>query len=267
MQLTLLIPAHNEADRIRPMLEDYARATTERDAELLVIVNGSHDATEQIVRTDFLPRFPHIRLIVIPDPVGKGGALMRGMLESRGTRIGYTDADGAVPAQAFLALADQMQGDEMIIGSRWLPDSHVPRKQPLPRLISSRFFNGLVRLLFRFPYTDTQCGAKILSRTVAETVRPRLGATQWAFDVDLIFQVRRAGFPVRERPTTWQDVDGTKVRYFRTSLEMFLAVCRLRMLHSPLRSLVALWDRTLGVRLFEKRCARMRAIYPADAAS
>ena len=261
MELSILIPAYNEAGRITPTLEDYANATAGQSAEVIVIVNGSSDETADLVRSKFTPRFPHLRLVEIPDPVGKGGALMRGMAESKGKRVGFTDADGSVPAEAFLHLADSLPDDGIVIGSRWLPDSHVPRKQPLPRLVSSRFFNALVRLYFGFKVTDTQCGAKILSRPVLEEILPRLGATQWAFDVDLLFQIRRAGFPIYERPTVWRDVEGSKVHYFRTSMEMFLAVTRLRMLHSPLKFLVRCWDQTLGVRLFERRAARLRSIY------
>ncbi|MCC5846492.1 MAG: glycosyltransferase [Verrucomicrobia bacterium] len=261
MELSILIPAYNEAQRIAPTLEDYATATSGRSTEVIVIVNGSSDETADLVRKEFLPRFAHLRLVEISDPVGKGGALMRGMAESQGQKIGFTDADGSVPAEAFLHLADSLREEGIVIGSRWLPDSHVSRKQPLPRLVSSRFFNALVRLYFGFKVTDTQCGAKILTRNVMESILPRLGATQWAFDVDLLFQIRRAGFPIEERPTVWRDVDGSKVHYFRTSMEMFLAVTRLRMLHSPLKFLVRCWDQTLGVRLFERRAERMRSIY------
>lgn len=261
MQLSILIPAYNEASRIRAMLEDYCAATVDRDAELIVVVNGSYDSTERIVREEFMPRFPRLRVIVITDPVGKGGALMRGLAESRGDKVGFTDADGSTPAAFFLSLADRLDGSGLLIASRWLPGAKISRKQPWHRLVSSRVFNRMVRLAFGLEVTDTQCGAKIMSRDVLETILPRVGVTQWAFDVDLLFHVRRAGFPIREVPAEWNDVAGSKVRFFRAPLEMTAALTRLRLIHSPFRGVVRVWDKTLGARLYARRLERMRSIY------
>jgi dolichyl-phosphate beta-glucosyltransferase len=107
-------------------------------------------------------------------------------------------------------------------------------------------FNGLVRLLFDLPITDTQCGAKVLSREAVQAVLPHLGITRWAFDVDLLFQARRAGYAIREIPTVWNDVAGSQLNIPRASFEMTLALIRLRLTYSRLRWLVPLAHRGLG---------------------
>jgi glycosyltransferase involved in cell wall biosynthesis len=262
MSFTLVLPAFNEAARIGATLRDYAPAVQARGGTLLVVVNGSVDDTERVVREGFMPDFPCIRLVVIPEQVGKGGALMRGFREAEGDWIGYTDADGSTSADSFFRLAEHLTGNTgIVIGSRWLRDSDVPVAQPLSRRVVSRLFNLLVRALFGMNLRDTQCGAKLLRPEALREVLPRIGSTQWAFDVELIFQVRRAGYGVRERPVTWRDREGSKVRVWRSAWEMSLALTRLRMLHSPLRGIVHVWDRTLGRRLFDRRMRRMRTIY------
>lgn len=262
MQCSVVIPAYNEAARIGATLKQYAPAVQSRGGELLVVVNGSVDDTERIVRESFMPRFPCIRLLVIPEQVGKGGALMRGFREASGAWVGYTDADGSTTADSFFALASRLDDDTgIVIGSRWLPDSDVPRKQPLARRAVSRLFNVLVRALFGMNLRDTQCGAKILRPDALRQALPRVGATQWAFDVELIFQIRRLGYGLRECPVTWRDRDGSKVKVWKSAGEMTLALTRLRLLYSPLRPLVHVWDRTLGRRLFDRRLRRMRAIH------
>lgn len=259
MDLSILIPAYNEADRIRATLSAYADALRGRDAELIVVVNGSDDATERIVRDGFQPENPFIRMEVIPEKVGKGGALMRGLREARGQKIAFTDADGSTPPPALLDMADSMDFSGVLIGSRWLPDSKIGRPQPLSRRVASRLFNGLVRLLFDLRVTDTQCGAKVTTREAVEAVLPEVGTTQWAFDVEWLFRIRRAGFELREVPVEWNDVSGSKVKLVRHSVEMTFALLRLRMLHSPLKPLVKVWDRTLGRKLFQRRMAHLRA--------
>lgn len=265
MQLSILIPAYNEENRIRATLETYGAALQGRDAEMLVIVNGSNDRTEHLIREEFLPRFDQLRLVVIPEKVGKGGALMRGMVESRGEKLAFTDADGSTPPGALLALAEKCQPHTMVLGSRWMRESVIGRKQPLSRRVMSRIFNGFVRLFFGLHVTDTQCGAKVMSRDAVMEVLPRIGTTQWAFDVELLFQLKRAGVPLHEYPVEWDDVSGSKIKIFRSSLEMTLALVRLRMIYSPLKPLVDLWDRSFGRKLFDRRMARIRSIY-ADSA-
>jgi glycosyltransferase involved in cell wall biosynthesis len=260
LQRSILIPAYNERHRIGPMLEAYAAHFHPPDTELILIVNGSSDGTETLIARDFLPRFPALRLITIPEPVGKGGALIRGMIEARGDIIAFVDADGATPPDQLDRLLHALRGDEMLIASRWLPDSVLPAPQPLSRRLASRLFNAAVRLLFGLRLTDTQCGAKVMTRPVMLAVRPRIGATQWAFDVDLLYHIRRAGFPIRELPTRWSHIPGSKLHPITAPLGMMLALARLRLLHSPLAPAVHLWDRTLGVRLFQRRLQRMKTI-------
>jgi len=103
-----------------------------------------------------------------------------------------------------------------------------------------------VRVLFGLRLWDTQCGAKLMRGDAVREVLPRLGLTRWAFDVDLLFQLRRAGYRVIERPTVWHDVGGSKLRIAVTSFEMFLAICRLRLLYSPFRWIVSVYDYLLG---------------------
>lgn len=248
MKLSIVVPAFNEEARLRPMLDVYADYFAPRcgaDFELVVVVNGSTDRTEQIA-ADEAARFPQVRVLVEPRAVGKGGALLLGFGAARGELVGFVDADTSTPPEAFQDLVDHIGDAGAIIASRWLPGSQVSPRQPLKRRIASRIFNRLVRLLFGLRITDTQCGAKLMKGDALREVMPRLGITRWAFDVDLLFQLKRAGYAIVEWPTVWHDAGGSRLKVGRASLEMFIAICRLRLLFSPLRWVVALYDRTLG---------------------
>jgi glycosyltransferase involved in cell wall biosynthesis len=248
MKLSIVIPAYNEAQRLGAMLDQYLAYFGPRygdGVEFLVVANGCTDRTPDLAR-EYAARDPRVRAILEPRRIGKGGAIMLGFREARGERIGFVDADGATPPEAFEDLAAHLGDAGAIIASRWLPGAVVKPRQRLKRLIASRVFNALVRAFFKLRITDTQCGAKVLTREAVQAVLPRLGLTRWAFDVDLLFQLRRARFAITERPTTWQDMAGSKLKVGRASCEMFLAICRLRLLHSPFRWIVAVYDRTLG---------------------
>ena len=54
-----------------------------------------------------------------------------------------------------------------------------------------------------------------------------------AFDINLLYSLKRAGFRILEVPTEWTDKIGSKVTLFRTSLTMFLSVVRICLIYSP----------------------------------
>jgi len=249
MKLSIVVPAYNEEHRIRPMLDAYLDFFTPRygcDFEVLVVVNGSTDGTADVVR-EYAARFPQLRCIVEPEKIGKGGAVKLGFESARGEIAGFADADGSTPPESFQALVDEIgPAADAVIASRWFRESEVYPRQTLARQIASRVFNGFVRLMLGLKIRDTQCGAKVFRKEALDCVLPSLGLTRWAFDVDILFQLHRAGFTIREAPTKWHDVGGSQLRIFRASVQMFVAVTRLRLLYSPFRWVVALYDRTLG---------------------
>ena len=248
MELSIIIPAYNEEARLGRMLDQYLPFFNERYAgcyEILVVVNGSRDRTEDVTR-EYARMHSHIRVIVDPRPIGKGGALMLGFAQAHGRLVGFVDADGATPPEAFQDLVENIGAAGAIIASRWMPGSQITVQQPFKRRLASRLFNALVRVMFGLRISDTQCGAKLLTREAALAILPYLGITQWAFDVDLLFQLRRAGYDITEIPTTWRDISGSRLRVGMASLDMFVAMVRLRLIYSPFRWVVSLYDRTLA---------------------
>ncbi len=248
MKLSIIVPAYNESERIGAMLAAYLPFFAERHGdqfELIVSINNTTDNTAEIVRT-WQARYPQVHLLDEPRPIGKGGAIMVGGAQARGDYIGFVDADGATPPAAFQDLVEKIGSAGLIIASRRLPGAVVSPRQPRTRRVASWIFNWLVRRLFKLKITDTQCGAKLMTAAAWRDIMPKIGLTKWAFDVDVLFQTRRARYPISEVPTIWRDVAGSKLRVGRVSFQMFLAICRLRLLYSPLTWVVTVYDRVLG---------------------
>ena len=248
MKLSIVIPAFNERERITATLEDYTHFFTplyDEAYELIVVINGSTDGCEELVRS-YAKSSPQVHCIVETGKIGKGGAIMVGFKAALGDLVGFVDADGSTPPASFQDLVEHVDEAGLVLASRWLTESVVEPKQPFARRVSSRIFNKLVRLIFGMKLTDTQCGAKLLRKEVLIKVLPHLGITRWAFDVDLLFQVQRAGYALVERPTVWRDSAGSKLNIRRASIEMLLAIIRLRLIYSPFRFVVTLYDWLIG---------------------
>ena len=102
------------------------------------------------------------------------------------TSSAFVDADGATPP-AELARMTLAAGDaDGVIASRRLPASFTPCPETSGARLTSRGFAWGIRRLFRLPYADTQCGAKVIHRRVVEQVVPFMSSRDFLFDVDLL---------------------------------------------------------------------------------
>ena len=239
--LLLLIPAYNEEARIEPVLREFADFFGRNYAgqfQLVVVLNGCRDNTLGVVQR-VAKDFPSVSWLDFPAAIGKGGALIEGLkLAGHADLIGYVDADGATPAPAYLDLVKKIGAADCVIGSRWLPGAVIHQSQTGNRQFASRVFHFIVQTLFWMNIRDTQCGAKVMQRAVAEKIHPSLCIADMAFDINLLYSMKRAGFKILEVPTEWTDKAGSKVTLARSSLTMFLSVVRVRLIYSPFYKLL-----------------------------
>lgn len=239
--LLLLIPAYNEEQRIGPVLREFAEYFERefRDRfQLIVVLNGCRDNTLGVVE-QAAKEFRSIQALNFPEPLHKGGALIEGLkLAAAADLIGYVDADGATSPEAFHHLVKRLDdtGADCMIGSRWMPESVLHQSQTKLRRFISRGFHYIVEALFGMGIKDTQCPAKVMRREAAQRIHSELRVADLAFDVNLIYSLKHAGFSVVEIPIEWTDKIGSKVTQslMRSSLVMFLSVVRLRLFYSPL---------------------------------
>jgi glycosyltransferase involved in cell wall biosynthesis len=233
----VLIPAHNEEFRIGPTLRsyaDYVRQHYPGKCRLVVVVNGCSDHTLEVVQKTAAD-YDFIGWQVIPDRVGKGGALIEGLrLATQSDLIGYVDADGATGPESFFSLVARAEGADCVVGSRRISGAVIHQLQPTHRQFASKVFHFIVQAFFQMDILDTQCGAKVLRQSAVLQIHDQLLIADMAFDVNLLYALKRAGCVIVEAPVDWTDKVGTKVTYLRTSLVMFLSVLRLRLFYTPI---------------------------------
>ncbi len=219
---SIVIPAYNEQARIGATLERIMEcvATKGWAAEVLVVNDGSSDATREIV-TSAIRRYPNLRLIENGGNRGKGYSVRNGVLHSRGAIVMFTDADLSAPIEeAELLFSAIAGGADVAIGSRWLDRSRQTLQQPIYRRFFGRCFNWLTRLVMHLPLADTQCGFKAFRQDAAQTIFIRQRIERWGFDPEILYIALRLGMRVEEVAVTWGHDDRSRISYLKDGLKM-----------------------------------------------
>jgi dolichyl-phosphate beta-glucosyltransferase len=230
LDLTVVIPAFNEEERLGPSLRralDYLAWRPGLRYEVLVVDDGSRDATVQVAE-GFAAE--GVRVLVQPANRGKGAALQAGVLASRGSRVLLSDADFSTPIEELEKLESYLPQAELVLGSRAVAGADIQERQPFYRELMGKTFNLVVRLMGVKGLRDTQCGFKLLQGEVARRLFAQMQIAGFAFDVEMIWLAQRQGYRIVEVGVIWVNSAASKVDPLRSSFEMFRDVLRIRFL-------------------------------------
>jgi dolichyl-phosphate beta-glucosyltransferase len=218
--LSLIIPAHNEEQRLPPSLQKIKAFLADQAyaAEVIVVENGSGDATLAVAQA-YAADWPALRVFK-EEARGKGLAVRRGMLEAQGEYRFLCDADLSMPiAQVNRFLPPALDSLDIAIGSREVAGS-VRYDEPAYRHFIGRIFNTMVRWMLLPGLQDTQCGFKCFRAEVAERIFPYQTLTGMSFDAEVLYIARRKGYRIVEVPIDWYFDSDSRVRLFQDSLRM-----------------------------------------------
>ena len=230
VDLEVVIPAYNESKRLPETLQASVAYLAQRPwrTRLVVVDNGSVDETAADAR-EVTAQTDNVDVVVIGcSRAGKGAAVRRGLLTSSSPIVGFYDADLATPLSTLVPAVEALQaGADAVIASRHVDGASFVIPQPLRRRLGGDMFRLLTRSLVP-GVADTQCGFKFFRREIVQTAIARVRTTGFAFDVELLAQVQRAGGRIVELPVAWTDVTGSTFHPIRDGLASFRAVFDLR---------------------------------------
>lgn len=228
-----MIPAWNEEDRLERTLSRYLPALERRGQpfEVIVVTDGSRDRTAEVARS-YAGR--GVRVLEFPNKLGKGGAVLEGMRASQHEYVGYLDADGPIPPSEIELLEAALAEADCVVASRWVRGSVIVRQEPRFNLLAGRIWNFLVRSVLLVPVRDTQCGAKLLRKSVLAPTLKAIALTNRAFDVDLLYHIRKDGHRLAEVPVTWTHDPDSRMPIGRAIPVMFVSLIGLRVMNLPM---------------------------------
>ena len=214
IELSVIIPAYNEALRLLPTLErlDAHLAAQAPRYEILVVDDGSTDETRAVVLSA-MTTMASVSLVRQWPNRGKGAAVRRGMLAARGEVRVMFDADGSMPPEELpRLLAPVVAGRaEVAIGSRYAAGAKTDVKQPVYRVLWSRLCNKVIQRSLVPSVLDTQCGFKAFTAAAARNLFASATIDGWAFDLEILALARRRGFTIEEVGVEWKDDGRSRV--------------------------------------------------------
>ncbi|XAR72017.1 Dolichyl-phosphate beta-glucosyltransferase [Bertholletia excelsa] len=238
--ISLIIPAFNEEQRLPGALDKTLSYLQDRAAkdksfsyEVVIVDDGSSDGTKTAA-FDFVKKFSveYVRVVLLERNQGKGEAIRKGMLHSRGELLLMLDADGATKVNDLEKLENQIHavaerelgGSPASDPSRRISDipiaafgsrAHLEEKalaiRKWYRYVLMKGFHIMVLLAAGPGIHDTQCGFKMFTRAAARKLFTNIRLKRWCFDVELFYLCKHFGVHLIEVSVNWSEVPGSKM--------------------------------------------------------
>jgi len=232
--LSIVIPAFNEASRVKRSIQDIRSFLTRlpKETEVIVVIEKSSDGTAEIAE-NLTKDDSHFQIVVSDVQRGKGYAVKTGMLKAKGEIVFFMDLDLSTPLVEifkFLGHFESNPETDIVIGSRQHEESEIIKKQHPVRQNMGHVFNLFVQMLAFKGINDTQCGFKAFRKRSVFPLFSRQKTDGFSFDVEILLLARAIGFKIDVLPVKWVNAPGSKVRIVRDSSKMFFDLIRVKSL-------------------------------------
>jgi glycosyltransferase involved in cell wall biosynthesis len=191
--LSVVLPAYNEEENLAEAVGEAIAAAerVSRRQEIIVVDDGSHDATAEIA-TALAVTDSRVRLIRHEDNRGYGCAVRSGIAAARMDWVLLTDADLQFELRQLTDFVPHTADAQLVVGYR------AKRSDSLIRRLNAGGWNALVHLLFRLPVRDVDAAFKLIRRDALDGLD--FISTGAAIDTELLAKASRSGARIVELP-------------------------------------------------------------------
>jgi dolichol-phosphate mannosyltransferase len=226
VDLTILIPAWNEADNLRELLPSIGESARSLGLkyEIIVVDPGSTDGTETVVQNCGYPA----RLVLQKSP-GFGGAVVEGFAAARGEYILTMDADLSHHPSFLPDFWKARLTGDVILGSRYMPGGQA--EMPFLRSVLSPILNAVFRVGLSLPWHDLSSGFRLYHSGAVKNLR--LNSRDFDVLQEILIRCYTGGnriqeIPIRYRPRRSGKSHAELMRFALAYLRTFFRMYRLR---------------------------------------
>ena len=223
MNISIVIPAYNEARRIGPFLSQLSQSLVSffRDYEFVFVDDGSADSTLQLL-TKYKDNYDNIQIVSYGINRGKGYAIREGIRVAKGDLIISLDADNSFCLDDIPAVINGLQTSDIVVGNKYLKS----RKHD-SRFFIGKCFNRLVNIVFHLHIYDCLSGLKGYRRETANILFEKLHYERWLYDVEVLVKARSRNYKILEIPIAVKRIMGSRFTLF-DPLMLFFQILKMK---------------------------------------
>lgn len=237
--ISLIVPCYNEELNIQKgVLDKIGNYLSKVPAirEVIISDDGSTDNTKNLIKTEYLKRYPLFRLLE-NEHKGKAQTLISAIQSAKSDYVLFTDIDLATPIEEVEKMVVEIKRNtDVVIGSRSGSREGAPltRKiMALGMIVVRNFIIGLKKI------KDTQCGFKAFRTEAAKKIIDALvvfkdtqgvegSSVSAAFDLEFLFLATKMGFSIIEIPVVWKHVETKNVHFINDTIETLQDIVRIK---------------------------------------
>ncbi len=200
-KLSVIMPAFNEQSHLKDNVLLTVKVLDQLDLnyEIVIVSDGSEDDTFKKAQS-LDKSIDNIKAVGYKDNVGKGYAIKHGFNYSNSDYVAFLDSDLDLHPEHLKDLFDYLRDHDadIVIGSKRHPQSQL--NYPLRRKIISNTYYLMIKILFGFPFKDTQTGIKLFKHSALSNIFPKMQVHKYAFDLELLAFAHYHGYKIVEVP-------------------------------------------------------------------
>ena len=228
-KISIIVPAYNEENRIKPVLNELASFIDENSLSWDVIVSiDGNDGTLDLVEK-MSEKYHFLSTIKGSGRSGKGNAIKRAINNTQSDFVILMDADGSIRLADLIRYIHLMDKYDAVIFDRYTSMGNVI---PFMRRFASRGFNVLVRSILGVKINDTQCGYKIIKTEYAKKAFRKISVTNTFFDVALLYYLGKYGAKCIEFPINYNHDGESKFNVFSEIMGQGISLLAFRLRNS-----------------------------------
>lgn len=226
-EFTIVIPCYNEEYHLKDNVNRLQEFLSQNKlhSEIILVEDLSTDNTPEVARR-ISNENNEIEYLGLEKEHGKGGSIDIAITESKHDKVVFMDADLSTDLSCLPQVLENLESNDIVIGSRLLPDSETKRSS-FKREIASRAYNKLVQVATESDIRDHQCGFKAMQRDKYIDLRDEVSSTGFFWDTELLIKAQQRGLKIKEIPVVWKAEEDSSVNILQLSVKFFYKTIRL----------------------------------------
>lgn len=225
MNVSVIMPAYNEEEAIHLVIRGIrGQYPDDQDVEILVIDDGSTDATAQVAEN------AGARVISHPYNMGNGAAVKTGIRHATGQHLVMMDADGQHNPQDIPRLLQKLDRYHMIVGARSRQSDTA-----LHRDLANSAYNLFASYVCSRKIKDLTSGFRAIRADIAQDLVYLLPNT-FSYPTTLTLAIVHSGYSLAYISIdTAKRLGRSKIKLFEDGSRFLLIMLRIATSYAPLK--------------------------------